>query len=1193
MPDSVTELGGSVFSGCTALTAATLPDGITAIPDSTFYEATSLKSFVVPDTVTTIENWAFRSSGLTEITIPYKTTSISAYAFNGCSEKLVIKGYTGSEAESWAADNGYTFTSIGDIPLETVGSGYCGGYSNKEDVTWTLDTYGRLVISGTGEMSSSWYSARYVPWYGMIVKSVEIGEGITSLGGYALYGQKRLTSVTLPKTMKVIGNQAFSGCTALTNITIPNSVFDIGNYAFDSCTGLTEVTIPETVVALDPGYPAFYRCSGELVIKGYTGSVAEYYAKTTGKTFESIGTASGNVAVSGTHSSGVAWSVTTDGRLIISGNATLPDNQWSNTYPWDNYISCIREIVIEKGVAGVGTKVFSDLDRLEKITFPEMIVSVDSNAFVDADFANLTVYGYTGSAAESYAEAVGAKFESLGVMSDGPVSSGTCGDSLTWALSKEGTLTISGSGMMYNYGSSWYDGGEYAPWHNYESLIKSAVIENGVNSIGNQAFYELDNLTDIYIPYTVVSIDYGAVWVGSTTPTVHGYNSTAAQTYASQRGLGFESLGDVPADAYFTIASGTYGDNLTWTLDSNGLLTISGTGEMQYASYAGGYPWHNYMEYVKSLKIEEGITSITEDAFYEYSNLTDISFASTITYIGSDAFGNCDGITELELPPAEKIESGAFWSCDGLTSVVIPDGVKTLGGAFQSCSKLKEATVSYTVTSIGSYEFWGCVTPFTIKGYSGSAAQTFVNNKYSSDYVFVSIGVKPIEPVSGTWGALKWDISSTGVLTISGSGEMDSASYYQYPWYSYKKNIYKVVIGEGVLSVSYDAFWSYSALTEVVLSDTVYALNSAFGSCSALTTITIPETVTSINDEFYGCDKLVIKGYTNSAAYRYAMKNDIPFVSLGVMEYKVLETGKCGDNLTWSYDNYAVLTISGSGAMYDYDLDENTVPWADCNVEKLVLDSKITHIGSYAFYAMWYVTEVTLPSSLKSVGDYAFYEWYGIRRMEIPKSVEAVGAFSFSNIEGALIIPGDMENIGENGLGTGVIFGNEDSNVEAYATEYAIFYPIKASGQCGESAYWNFDITTGALNITGSGDMYDYYDSWYSTSAENQVQDNAPWAEISYYATELNISDNITKIGDLCFTGMSIDKLVLPSSLKEIGEYAFAYNEFVGMIEIPDGCTTIQRYGFNYAGEIDGFIVPESVTDIGSYALGQRMKTMR
>lgn len=701
-PDSVTELGDSVFSGCTALTTATLPDGITAIPDSTFYEATSLKSFVVPDTVTTIENWAFRSSGLTEITIPYKTTSISAYAFNGCSEKLVIKGYTGSEAESWAADNGYTFTSIGDIPLETVGSGYCGGYSNKEDVTWTLDTYGRLVISGTGEMSSSWYNARYVPWYGMIVKSVEIGEGITSLGGYALYGQKRLTSVTLPKTMKVIGNQAFSGCTALTNITIPNSVFDIGNYAFDSCTGLTEVTIPETVVALDPGYPAFYRCSGELVIKGYTGSVAEYYAKATGKTFESIGTASGNVAVSGTHSSGVAWSVTTDGRLIISGNATLPDNQWSSTYPWDNYISCIREIVIEKGVAGVGTKVFSDLDRLENITFPEMIVSVDSNAFVDADFANLTVYGYTGSAAESYAEAVGAKFESLGVMSDGPVSSGTCGDSLTWALSKEGTLTISGSGMMYNYGSSWYDGGEYAPWHNYESLIKSAVIENGVNSIGNQAFYELDNLTDIYIPYTVVSIDHGAVWVGSTTPTVHGYNSTAAQTYASQRGLGFESLGDVPADAYFTIASGTYGDNLTWTLDSNGLLTISGTGEMQYASYAGGYPWHNYMEYVKSLKIEEGITSITEDAFYEYSNLTDISFASTITYIGSDAFGNCDGITELELPPAEKIESGAFWSCDGLTSVVIPDGVKTLGGAFQSCSKLKEATVSYTVTSIGS-----------------------------------------------------------------------------------------------------------------------------------------------------------------------------------------------------------------------------------------------------------------------------------------------------------------------------------------------------------------------------------------------------------------------------------------------------------------------------------------------------------
>ena len=102
-------------------------------------------------------------------------------------------------------------------------SGTCG-----TNVNWSLDTEtGLLKITGTGEMTSS-------PWesYNSSIKSVEIAEGVTSIGGRAFSGCEGLTSVTIPNSVTSIGHWAFSHCSGLTSITIPNSVTYIGEYAF-------------------------------------------------------------------------------------------------------------------------------------------------------------------------------------------------------------------------------------------------------------------------------------------------------------------------------------------------------------------------------------------------------------------------------------------------------------------------------------------------------------------------------------------------------------------------------------------------------------------------------------------------------------------------------------------------------------------------------------------------------------------------------------------------------------------------------------------------------------------------------------------------------------------------------------------------------------------------------------------------
>ena len=134
-------------------------------------------------------------------------------------------------------------------------SGTCG-----DNLTWTLDTStGKLTISGTGAMTN-WSSSSSAPWYSnrSSVKSVTIGNSVTSIGSYAFYGCTNLTSVTIPDSVTSIGDYAFRGCDSLTSVTIPDSVTSIDDGAFAWCDSLTSVTIGNSVTSI--GSSAFYYC---------------------------------------------------------------------------------------------------------------------------------------------------------------------------------------------------------------------------------------------------------------------------------------------------------------------------------------------------------------------------------------------------------------------------------------------------------------------------------------------------------------------------------------------------------------------------------------------------------------------------------------------------------------------------------------------------------------------------------------------------------------------------------------------------------------------------------------------------------------------------------------------------------------------------------------------------------------------
>ena len=157
------------------------------------------------------------------------------------------------------------------------------------------------------------------------------------------------------------------------------------------------------------------------------------------------------------------------------------------------------------------------------------------------------------------------------------------------------------------------------------------------------------------------------------------------------------------------VDSGTCGAEVTWTLDSEGVLTISGNGYM-YDNGSSGAPWYGYRSLVKSAVIAEGVTSIGEYAFSDCRSLTSVTIPDSVTLIGGAAFYECTSLTSVTIPDSvTNIGADAFSHCTSLTSVTIPDSVTSIGhDAFFLCRSLISVTIPDSVTSISSYTFGSC-----------------------------------------------------------------------------------------------------------------------------------------------------------------------------------------------------------------------------------------------------------------------------------------------------------------------------------------------------------------------------------------------------------------------------------------------------------------------------------------------------
>ena len=154
--------------------------------------------------------------------------------------------------------------------------------------------------------------------------------------------------------------------------------------------------------------------------------------------------------------------------------------------------------------------------------------------------------------------------------------------------------------------------------------------------------------------------------------------------------------------------SGICGDNLEWKLTDEGVLTITGTGEMQdWNDYSS--PWYEN-ESVKQVIIGDGVTTIGDWAFSYCRALTSITIPNSVTTIGDNAFESCSSLTSITIPNSvTTIGDNAFESCSSLTSITIPNSVTTIGErTFANCYSLTSVTIPSSVTRIEDGAFSDC-----------------------------------------------------------------------------------------------------------------------------------------------------------------------------------------------------------------------------------------------------------------------------------------------------------------------------------------------------------------------------------------------------------------------------------------------------------------------------------------------------
>ena len=559
-------------------------------------------------------------------------------------------------------------------------------------------------------------------------------------------------------------------------------------------------------------------------------------------------------------------------------------------------------------------------------------------------------------------------------------TSGTCGPNLTWHLTDDGVLTITGKGEMYDYSYS-----NEAPWGRFDT--NRIIIGDGITTIGGRAFANCICLTSVTIPNSVTEIGGSAFFSCSSLTSVTIPNSVT-------------TIGE-DAFKYCRLTSVTIPNSVT---------TI------------GEDAFSNCSE-LTSVTIPNSVTTIGKYAFSNCSSLTSVTIPNSVTEIGGGAFYNCSALTSVTIPNSvTTIGGSAFRDCSSLTSVTIGNSVTTIGdNAFDNKNKTK--IIWLTNTPPAGYRN-------VISGihYVANDLYTNLDNKRVYPYlssIFEVDGIKyvPVSPSERTCDAI--DCTYTGdELKINKKVNykgIDMTVREINPYTAYKcakiKKAYIDIDG----SIGNDAFSGCTNLTSVDIKKANDIGNNAFSGCTNLVSVDIKAGNNIGESAFRDCSSLItlslynkIKSLGRSAFTNCRnLKQFIIPDSVTILNYDLLrdcsslKSIRIHKGIKEMYHafsgctNLSTLIIEDRNTSLKVGSNYENVSLYSCKLDSVYIGGKIVYgtssvYGDSPFYRNTSLRTVKISDAETTIYDNEFYGCTNLQNVFIGDNVKSIGKWAFS-----------------------------------------------------------------------------------------------------------------------------------------------------------------------------------------------------
>ena len=725
---------------------------------------------------------------------------------------------------------------------------------------------------------------------------------------------------------------------------------------------------------------------------------------------------------------------------------------------------------------------------------------------------------------------------------------GSAGDDIEWNFDSDtGILDINGTGKI-----NTYKNGE-APWYEYREYITKVIISDSITSISDGMLYGLENLEELTIPFVGTQREIGSS-SGSTKSSnnfnfgfIFGKNSYTGSYSVSQNSKNYSGtkIGSYyyyDADSRIISSSTTTTSTVYYIPNLLKKVTVTDASILYWGAFQNCSKIEHFI-------LNDEIKKIDDYAFMGCKNLHyfNLSLDSSVDYIGSFAFSECDSIEDFIIPNSVKtINSNTFNSCSSLHMIELPEGLTTIKlRSFYNCKLLQEINLPSTIQIIEDYAFYNC----------SSILEIYLPENLISigDYAFSNLNKVKILVIPDS-------VQTIGEGALQGWSSLEELSI---PFVGMKREIAKTKSNYAVSTKGFN-------------------FGYIFGGTTYSGSYSVSQSYANANGNYYGV--LLSDGYyhydaecanftnkTTISTTKYWLPNSLNTVF--ITDTTVLYVGafeNCSQinklYLTDKIQKIDYLAFNGLGMIDsstdDFVISGNILMRYKGNEETVVIPEGIRVIGPSAFVFPYKSFGSTIIADSK--------ENKNINTVQVPQSVSFISNYSFYKLTSAtIIIPKKVGNL-------------TISDTSFTSTKMVSYLDVNTATNGNDTFYFSVNgstasivgCTTTSLAITLPTELGGYI----VTSVGFKGMANCTTL------TSVTIPSTIFELGEYSFYGCTgITTITIPSTVLIIGDYAFGNCTSLHTVTLAEGIEHIGDFSFYNCTELFEIVVPDSITYLGSY----------